>query len=265
MKRFSERIGETKPRASGPREISITLRIALWNYFHPMIFENDTTFHGIVVEIWRHLDLPSDEVPEWPYGDKVREMLKQQWLSLEWERMYGVIELCADLLAPDIRFGSETRESWYRQLNDLLDSEGCAYRFLDEQLAPITNPHEIAEVHTASECAIVSVSEHIREALNQLPPNPKASPRISVKESITAVEAAFKNLTDSPSVTFQEGLRAFEAKYGPLNRVQKVGFEKLYGYTNGPDGIRHAMVDDAATEVTLADARFYADCLLGVL
>ncbi len=140
-------------------------------------------------------------------------------------------------------------------MNSLLEGQGCAYRFVAEALAPISNPTEVFEVTKAAESAADPVAQHIREALQMLPPNPNSSPRNSVKESISAVEAALKYLTGKSTATLGEALKEFESKYGPLHESIRRGLNHLYAYSNGPEGIRHALVDDAA-EVTVDDARF---------
>jgi hypothetical protein len=76
-----------------------------------------------------------------------------------------------------------------------------------------------------------------------------------VKESISAVEAALKHLIGKPSATLGEGLKHFEYKYGPLHDSIRRGLDKLYAYTNGPDGIRHSLIEDSV-DVTVDDARF---------
>ena len=126
----------------------------------------------------------------------------------------------------------------------------------------------MAEVQSATECAIAMAAEHIREAIGCLPPSPNASPRNSVKESITAIEATLKHLTGEPSATLGEGLRSYEKKFEPLHPSIKRGLIHFYEYSSGPEGIRHALVVDAA-EVTVDDARFmlvtcsaFVNCLI---
>jgi hypothetical protein len=145
-------------------------------------------------------------------------------------------------------------DAWFSLVNQLLEEQGCAYRFISGELAPITNPLEMRAVELAAECAIESVSTHITEALKQLPPSPNVSPRNSVKEAISAVEATLKHLTGKPSATLGKGLDAFEAKYGELHDSMRRGFEQLYAYTNQPEGIRHALIE-GARDVTVDDAR----------
>jgi hypothetical protein len=201
-------------------------------------------------KLWRHLHWIVDTVPHSAYDG--RATLKVAWFQWYWHEFFDAYEFIVQLLAPT---HTGERRKWFDDMNNLLEEEGCAYRFIAEELAPITNPTEIAAVLSASECAIASVGDHIREALAQLPPNPNSSPRNSVKESISAVEAALKDLTGEPAATLGEGLRYFEARYGSIHKSMRRGLDHLYAYTNSDGGIRHSLVDDA-TDVTVDDARF---------
>ena len=113
----------------------------------------------------------------------------------------------------------------------------------------------MTEVANAAECSIAAVAAHIREALTLLPPSASPSPRNSVKESISAVEAVLKHFSGDASSTFKEGLRVFEDKHWPLHSSLREGLNKLYGYTSDEKGIRHALIDEAG-DVTIDDARF---------
>jgi AbiJ N-terminal domain 4 len=179
-------------------------------------------------------------------------MLSEYWFECDWTGFFDLLEHVADLIATQHR---ETRQSSYGGLNHILEAQGCAYRFITEKLAPLTNPAEVSEVARAAESAIPAVASHIREALSLLPPSSDASPRNSVKESISAVEAALKVLGGDASATLTTGLSAFEAKFGELHPALRAGLVKLYGYTSDEKGVRHALVDEAA-DVTVDDARF---------
>ncbi len=178
----------------------------------------------------------------------IREALKQHWYSVSWMEFFDLFEYCVDLLA-------KGNPQIYATMNAALESQGCAYRFIGNKLAPLTNKAEHAEVERAAESAIPAVAAHIHEAVKLLPPSVDASPRNSIKESISAVEAALKQLSGDPSATFSKGLAAFEAKHGAMHGALRAGLNSLYGYTSDEKGVRHALVDEVAN-VSIDDARF---------
>jgi hypothetical protein len=147
----------------------------------------------------------------------------------------------------------ERRTLWYSDMNELLAEQGCAYRFISEQLAPLTNALEMAEVTLTAESAIGPVADHIRAALALLPPNPDHSARNSIKESISAVEAALKHLTGDATATLGEGLKLFAKKY-QLDQSIYRAIEQIYAFTNSPSGMRHAKTKEAP-DVTIDQAR----------
>jgi hypothetical protein len=250
--RFSQRIGARAAPSSGLEEASKGLRTAIWNVVYPSIFpldsyrKNDESRN--TRSIWNHIGWRTDEM----YSDSYRnrEKLSEYWFSCEWPEFFDLLEHVASLLV-----SYSTSDNVYEVLNQILESQGCAYRFIARQLAPLTNPTEVGEVEAAAESAIPAVATHIRDSIRFLPPNAETSPRNSIKESISAVEAALKNLSGDASATFKEGLDAFEAKYGVLHPALRGGLLKLYGYTSDENGVRHALMDESA-DVTLSDARF---------
>jgi hypothetical protein len=140
-------------------------------------------------------------------------------------------------------------------LNRILESRGCAYRFIAEHLVPLTNTAEATEVMRGAESAIPDVGAHIREAAKLLPPNADASPRDSIRESIAAVEAALRHFNGTSTTTLTEGLTAFEHKHGPLHASLRQGLAMLYAYTADESGVRHALTEET-DGVTGDDARF---------
>jgi hypothetical protein len=140
-------------------------------------------------------------------------------------------------------------------LNLILESKGCAYRFIAEQLVPLTNTAEATEVVRGADSAIPDVGAHIREAAKLLPPNAGANPRNSIRESIAAVQAALTHLNGNPSATLTEGLATFEDKHGPFHPSLRQGLAMLYAYTADQSGVRHALIEESAG-VSGDDARF---------
>jgi hypothetical protein len=258
MPRFSQRQGVKPPFNSGLHEVSPELRTAAWNLLRQQLIpDNPNTwqiYKNTATRIWAHLHWQTDQVPHHPIDGEKK--LKEHWFRCDWAEFFDLLELSVAILVErDLQAHSRTPDRWYELANQMLARLGCAYRFINRELGPITNPEEIAEIERAARAGVDPVTEHLQEAINQLPPNPNASPRKSVDEAILAVEAVLKHLTSSGSSTLGEGLKEFEKRYGALRPGLKRGFEKLYAYTNGADGIRHAMTEEAQ-EVTVDEARF---------
>jgi hypothetical protein len=253
--RFSQRVGGQPLLKSGLEEASQELRTATWNAFYERLLPLGpgqiwVRYQTNAKALWSHIHWKADEVPH--SASNARRTLKDYWVNSTWMKFFDAFEFVVHRFAPS---AASVRVQWFQDMNLLLEEQGCAYRFISEELAPVTNPAEMAEVEKAAECSIAPVAQHIHDALGLLPPNPNSSARNSVKESISAVEAALKHLTGEPTATLGEALKLFESKYGALHTSIRRGLDKLYAYTNGPDGIRHALVDDA-TDVTVDDARF---------
>lgn len=250
--RFSERMGARAAASSGIEEASESLRTALWNKVHPTALPESQSKKSEAIEnarlIWDHLGWRTDQIPV--HIVYTRKALGEHWFSCKWYDFFDLLEFVVS------RFAQYRENSpWHDIFNSILESQGCAYRFIAGKLAPLTNRVEINEVTRAAESAIPAVAAHIREALRFLPPNPEVSERNSVKESISAVEAALKNFSGDASATLTEGLKVFEDKYGELHPALRAGLVKLYGYTSDEKGVRHALMTERAS-VTIDDARF---------
>ena len=254
LKRFSQRIGARRQPRSGLEEASPELRTALWNVLHKPAFPEASEHRERALSharaMWNHLGWRTDEVPPLPH--QMRESLAAEWFSCRWPEFYDLIEFTARTLVTSV---TPVRQQWFEMLNRILESKGCAYRFIAEHLVPLTNTAEVTEVVRGAESAIPDVGAHIREAAKLLPPNASANPRNSIRESIAAVEAALRHLNGNPSATLTEGLTAFEDKHGPFHPSLRQGLAMLCAYTVDESGVRHALVEETAG-VTGDDARF---------
>jgi len=254
LRKFSQRIGARQPANSGLEEASPELRTALWNVLYTPAFPDGEEYRQRALAharaMWNHLGWRTDQIPLLPH--QMRETIAAEWFSCAWPDFFDLIEFTGRLLASSL---APTRQLWFEMLNRVFESRGCAYRFVAERLAPIRNSVEATEVARGAESAIPAVAVHIREALRLLPPNVRANPRASIKESISAVEAALRHLTNNPSATLNAGLGAFEARYGPLHPSLRQGVVKLYGYVTDERGVQPALVDEPFG-VSADDARF---------
>jgi hypothetical protein len=75
--------------------------------------------------------------------------------------------------------------------------------------------------------------------------------RNSIKESISAVESACRLVTGLPKATLSDALK----RVPNLHPALALGFDKIYGYTNDAEGIRHSLTTDQAAN-TYTEAKF---------
>ena len=159
----------------------------------------------------------------------------------KWFEVYDLIELIVKVLS---------QTSWHHQssdylkklFNSALERNNSAYRFIGDEIAPITDNAEIEEIETAQKNSPSNVQTHINTALGFLSDKQNPDPRNSIKESISAVEALCREITGES--TLDRALLALEKTGIKMPSMLLEAFKKLYYYTNGESGIRHALMDE---------------------
>lgn len=168
------------------------------------------------------------------------------FLGSEWHVVYSVLEWFVRDCTP-----AGFRTKLCKNFNVVLEDNGSGYRIVDEQFVPISDTNEISAVEEAIETQDCEGSaKHLQTALGLLADHDY---RNSVKESISAVEAFVRCKTGKS--TLGDALSELEKSGIVVPNVLKQGFQKIYGWTCGEDGIRHAIMD-GAQEVTVAEAKF---------
>jgi hypothetical protein len=249
--RFSERVGAVKVEIQ-IGTMDATLRNTIWNFVSDLVPSKSfsTQKHNAVVDAIARdvLRVPTQNVDHgYPMG-----WLLQQTIHLDWAGMYDLLEYAVERGTTWGGLqGLEQRANYY------LTREHSGYRFVNGQLAPITNPAEITEIESAAERAIAAgldgASQHIGTALSLFGQRPQPDYRNAIKEAISAVEAVVKGINGTRGGGLHDALGAVSAKI-EMHSALKAGLEKLYGYTSDKDGIRHAILEEA--NVDEADARF---------
>lgn len=130
-------------------------------------------------------------------------------------------------------------------LNLFLEQNHSGYRVVGDLVTPITSPEEITEIERAMTSNGDAVSTHISEAIKSYSKRPDADYRNSIKESISAVEAIFKNLTNKK--TLGDALNEIKNKHKDTINVMLIeALNKFYAFTNSKEtGIRHSTTDDS--------------------
>ncbi|MCY3879121.1 MAG: hypothetical protein OXF74_08080 [Rhodobacteraceae bacterium] len=263
---FSERHDYKEPRPmlvenELPRELRNRIwNVLLWTYFddigHSDIIEQYySEYFNSLTAYLRHsfFKVAIDERPTFP-SDELK-FVRSCYFRLEFPGFYDFLEEMAGDAVQSIRCQFHPigrQDQFIRNCNTVLEQEKAQFRFISNLLTPITNEVEMGEVERA--VSTVDAREHIRRAIQYYRVKNDPSYRNSVKESISAVEATYRNMTGQKHKNIGQALDDMARKGMNLPIALKEGFSKIYGWTSGEDGIRHALMESGRS-VTEAEAR----------
>lgn len=251
--KFSERIGVVR-RVIQKDSMDVDLKYALWNVLYSRYWSHyadtvqttkDVREGKLLIELWtHHFHRPLDKFGRQFYHSL--SQIRDSYMASNWASTYDFIESVANSSAVS------DGEAFRRDCNVVLERHVSAYRFVGTTLAPITSEEEILAVEQGLSYSgkFAPVSTHLDTALARLADRAAPDYRNSVKESISAVEAACQIITGDNKATLGDALK----KIGIHPALQK-GFGAIYGYTSDAGGIRHALSDEA--DVTADDAKFF--------
>jgi len=255
---FSERMGIVERSTLLQRDgMNADLRNSLWNVLDSKIWNSRNFVYaqhgeprivGFSKALWfDFFKRPVDERPE--RNHRILEEIRSFYFEAPWNRVYDFIEfiliICEDPKFPQLR----------NYLNIILERELAGFRVIEDRFVPITDQNEIEEVAEAiAESPYAGARAHLRQALEHMSNREAPDHRNSIKESISAVESAAREITGNPKATLGDALREIE-KSGEMHGALKAGFSAIYGYTSDADGIRHGMIEVA--DVSMADAKYF--------
>ena len=127
----------------------------------------------------------------------------------------------------------------------------AGYRIVNGLVVPIVNEIEIEGIQEALHSPNEYANEHLQKALRFLSDRESPDFQNSVKESISAVESICRTMVKAKSLG--DALKTIE-KNVSMQPCFKNGLEQLYAYTNGKNGIRHALLEQS--QVTFEEAKF---------
>lgn len=259
MPTFSQRYGYSPLENVFQREsIDSALQTKLWNILKVTIWDRYDIHRSydevtkridhLVRRLWfNYFNRDLDQLPDF-YGRHgnhgAYDVLKRYFTECQWFEVYDLLETIAndqsDLLTEETR-------TW---INQTLEEHNAAYRFVGTEIAEITDKNEIHAIEEALSTADSPVRAHLDAALRMLSDKEAPDYRNSVKESISAVEAACRLVTGNTSATLGDALKKVQNLHPAMSRA----FSQLYGYTNDASGIRHSLTNEAT--ISYADAKF---------
>jgi hypothetical protein len=243
-------------------EISGQLRAALWAVFYES-FQGSvmrsqggyTSTRPYFVPPWsqilydKHVHRDHEMADEFDsHYDAVGPGLKAIFENGDYIEVFGLVQWV--LRHPNCPYGLPER------VERALTKSRAAYRLIEARtIVPIASAAEGKTIERA--LADVSTSEfrgartHLLTAAAELTNGNYPG---SVRESIHAVESVARVL-DPASNTLAPALATLE-KSIRLHPALKTGFGNLYGYTSDEKGVRHALLNEGAPQVTEGDALY---------
>lgn len=259
MKKFSERFGFVEQKLYQVNTMDGDTKVSLWNALHLYFWqfteegnagdvanENLDTVTRIA---WVNLFKWDLSELTWDWNSREKR-ISEEFYNVSWWRVCEIIEYFAPQ-ADVMRLDGTT--NFVKFCNDIFERERFSYKFVSGSLVQLTNETEIDEVEAASTISYEIIGEHIKSAIRLLAIKPDPDFRNSIKESISAVEAACKLIDGRENATLPRALARLRNKVD-LHADFEQGFKKIYDYTSDANGIRHSLLEKSNLDSD--DARF---------
>jgi hypothetical protein len=260
MQRFSERYGYKPIRDHVQKEsVEKQTRTQLWNFLKIVLwdewesYEYGWTTHSqhvnqLMRRMWvRHFNASLDNLPGFdPYETNgAYGIMKRYFMDAKWFEVYDFLEFVVQ------NWSGGDEDQIAAGINSILEKELCAFRFIDKQIAPITDELELEVIDQAASNSPDAVKRHISRAVELLCDRTSPDYRNSVKEAISAIEAVCQTVTGDTKGTLGKLL----GKINGLHPAFKVALSSMYGFTSDAEGVRHALLDEPT--LTFTDAKFF--------
>ena len=260
--KFSQKYGFTPIKNSIQLDsMDDDLRNRLWNVFKIELLDkidNGTQrtelYTFFIKSLWiNFFNKPVDSIRVGSmYSASPKEILRDWFIKEPWFEVYNLLDFTAKLDIPYF-----DRREFVDSINIILQREVAGYRIIDNCICPITNDAEIQSIENTllvtTNIGIGTVNQHSKEALFKLSDRKNPDYRNSIKESISAVEALVKIITNSPNATLGAALKKLKQTI-EIHPALDDAFSKIYGYTSDSDGIRHALIEES--KLDFEDAKY---------
>lgn len=256
--KFSERVGvDTATTILQIGKMDDRLRNRIWSEICVFIFDkmgtylsSDTPWTEFAKTIYSdHFGARRDKINF--QSSKFQTQVGEVFFTLKWHEVYNFVEfLASNNLSEEVPYSNRrinvlfSGRTFSKAIQTVLIEEKSGYRFLETQLVAITDEGELEEIQSASQLSgeFKNISLHVKKAAEHFSNRENPDYRNSIKESISAVEAASKIIAGNENSTLSGALKVLKDKK-TIPPVLSDGFSKLYGWTSSKDGIRHALMD----------------------
>lgn len=249
---FSDRNGIRKENtAMQTTELDARTRVAIVNAMNvvfqsgfpmPLSFSDDFA-SGFARNVYQYVYAQIVEPNRIYRKDEVLRVITDTILHDEYDAVLTVVEYVIQYLEASMPEGFfRGRESVTHSafMNGVFEQEYVGYRFVKGYITRITDDLEIAEVEKALYHPYVEVHGHIAKANTYLSNRDAPDYENSIKESISAVERMCSIIVGK-STSLGDALGKLKKSGIVVIHPQlEEAFMKLYAYTNGASGVRHA-------------------------
>lgn len=262
MTSFAERIGRRVARSiTQTDELDADTRTELWNIFviTQQIFVDlsnrtyrvDSTEANVLEAVWAwEYKKPRDEMKS---QSNVWAVIKSSIFNAEWFDVLDLIEgFVKHLDRNSTPAAADIATAIKGGFNDSFERYLVGYRFIGKEITPIDSTAEAEAVVSAREGVegIPGARHALDRAVELLADRQSPDYPNSIKESISAVEAVVKKVTREG--TLGAGLGKLEAAGLSIHPALKGAWKQMYGWTSDADGIRHAGIEAAHADQSLA-------------
>ena len=236
MSLFSERYGYVvKPMQF--ESMTPELRNRIWNVYTCEVCTDCVMQDSNYME--ELMDLFGIIVKKVYEEDDIKDNLQvfQKWyMDANWYEVYDFIEAYLNFLP------KKNRDEAIENFNAVLKWENAGYRIINGIVVPITNEEEIQSIECAQITEYESVNTHMLKAAQLFSQRPTPDFENSIKESISAVEAICRIITNDKKATLGDTLKKLENNGIKLHKSLQNAMSNLYGYTSDEGGIRHGSI-----------------------
>ena len=264
---FSQRYGyDPLPEPMRLEELSSDLRREIWNEVRDLLLEKSVVRGGMSGSRYaftrdneRFIERVIGKLSKEP-EDKIITEYDHVMLSFKSLVINDQFNAILDLIEIMVNDRDITTD-FVKRVDNLFEQHAAAY-WLNTSKKPYKFfPRGSKEQGEATQKAIEALCEnnmdgaaaHLRKAAEHINAQNYAA---SIADSIHAVESVARMIDPKANKTLGPALDSLE-KAGLLkNKALKEAINKLYGYTNTEQGIRHALLDQDSSDARLDEAMF---------
>ena len=261
---FSQRYGyEPLPEQMRLEELSSDLKREIWNAIRKLLLEYRRYSRAIYyfnapgTRFIEHVLGKLYKKPEYRINTSYKEVMHSfESLLLGEEKFNKILDLIEFMVNDrDIKTGFVNRvENLFKQHAAAyrLDTSEKPYKFFP-QSSQEQGETTYKAIETLRKNNMNGAATHLRKAAEYINAKNYAA---SIADSIHAVESVARMIDPEASKTLGPALNSLE-KTGLLkHKALKEAFDKLYGYTNTEQGIRHALLGQDSSDAGLDEAMF---------